>query len=247
MSKSSTYALNLTYLLQMPAQGLPTAARRAGQGAAEVHARGRVREGPRDERTSAWRPPASDSPAASAATKRTRRRSCSRSRPERRRASLPTLALTHLWRNAAGLTWQPLGMLNLSGDLTSTRDLRVYPDSTTLGRLAYAERRFLLGIPVGVERDRSLVTALALTPGLASWLRPRFLFNQQLRASRTLYEPGAGAGRRRQRRLHPAADPQQRADQRARRVDRFRARPAAPGGRQQRARQGAWRACGRST
>ena len=39
----------------------------------------------------------------------------------------PTLALNHLWRNAAGLTWQPLGMLNLSGDLASTRDLRVYP------------------------------------------------------------------------------------------------------------------------
>ena len=68
---------------------------------------------------------------------------------------LPTLALTHLWRNGAGLTWQPLGMLNLSGDLVSTRDLRIYPDSSPLGRLAYSERRFLLGIPVGVERDRT--------------------------------------------------------------------------------------------
>jgi len=98
----------------------------------------------------------------------------------------PTIALTHLWRNSAGLTWQPLGMLNLSGDLTSTRDLRVYPDSTTLGRLAYNERRFLLGVPVGVERDRALVTALALTPGLASWLRPRFLSSSSFLLSRTL-------------------------------------------------------------
>jgi hypothetical protein len=98
----------------------------------------------------------------------------------------PTLALTHLWRNAAGLTWQPLGMLTLSGDLTSTRDLRVYPDSAPIGRLAYAERRFFLGIPVGVERDRSLTTTLALTPVFTSWLRPRFLGSSNFVLSRTL-------------------------------------------------------------
>ncbi len=98
----------------------------------------------------------------------------------------PTLALSHLWRNSAGLNWQPLGMLNLTGDLSSTRDLRVYPDSTPIGRLAYSERRFFLGIPVGVERDRSLVTAISLTPGLASWLRPRFLSSSSFILSRTL-------------------------------------------------------------
>jgi hypothetical protein len=98
----------------------------------------------------------------------------------------PTLALNHLWRNSAGLTWQPLGMLNLSADLTSTRDLRVYPDSSPVGRLAYAERRFLLGMPVGVERDRSLVSAIALTPTLASWFRPRFLSSSNFVLSRTL-------------------------------------------------------------
>ena len=98
----------------------------------------------------------------------------------------PTLALTHLWRNTGGLTWQPLGMLTLSSDLTSTRDLRVYPDSAPIGRLAYAERRFFLGIPVGVERDRSLTTTLALTPALTSWLRPRFLTSSNFVLSRTL-------------------------------------------------------------
>jgi hypothetical protein len=78
-------------------------------------------------------------------------------------------------------------MLNLSGDLTSTRDLRVYPDSTTIGRLAYSERRFLAGIPVGVERDRSVVSALALTPVLASWLRPRFISTSNFVLSRSLF------------------------------------------------------------
>jgi len=98
----------------------------------------------------------------------------------------PTLSLTHLWRNSGGLTWQPLGMLSFTGDLTSTRDLRVYPDSTSLGRLAYAERRFLLGVPVGVERDRTLTTGLALTPRLSSWLRPRFTTSSNFLLSRTL-------------------------------------------------------------
>ena len=98
----------------------------------------------------------------------------------------PTLSLTHLWRNSGGLTWQPLGMLALSGDLTSTRDLRVYPDSTSIGRLAYQERRFMLGVPVGVERDRTLTTSLVLTPRLTSWLRPRFSTSSSFLLSRTL-------------------------------------------------------------
>jgi hypothetical protein len=98
----------------------------------------------------------------------------------------PALSLNHLWRNAGGLTWQPLGMLALNGDVASTRDLRVYPDSTSLGRLAYQERRFLLGVPVGVERDRSLTTTLTLTPRLTSWLRPRFNTTSNFVLSRTL-------------------------------------------------------------
>jgi hypothetical protein len=99
---------------------------------------------------------------------------------------IPTLSLNHLWRNSAGLTWQPLGMLTLNGDLTSTRDLRVYPDSTPIGRLAYTERRFLLGVPVGVERDRTFITSLRLTPRLSSWLRPRFTTGSSFLLSRTL-------------------------------------------------------------
>jgi len=39
---------------------------------------------------------------------------------------------------------------------------------------------------VGVERDRALVTALALTPALSSWLRPRFLSTSSFVLSRTL-------------------------------------------------------------
>ena len=83
-------------------------------------------------------------------------------------------ALQRLWRNSAGMTWQPLGMLTLNGDLSSTRDLQNYPDSTPIGRLAAQSRQSFLGIDAGVERDRTISTSLALTPHISSWLRPRF-------------------------------------------------------------------------
>ena len=99
-------------------------------------------------------------------------------------------------------------MLALTGDLTSTRDLRVYPDSTSIGRLAYQERRFLLGVPVGVERDRTVTTSLALTPRLSSWLRPRYTTSSNFLLSRTLDSGTAGAGGRGQWCIHPAPDAQ---------------------------------------
>ena len=84
---------------------------------------------------------------------------------------VPTLALQHLWRNSASITWQPLGMLVLGADYTQVHDLRDYGDTTELGRLATAERQQLLGVDVGVERDRNISTLFALSPRIASWLR----------------------------------------------------------------------------
>jgi hypothetical protein len=98
----------------------------------------------------------------------------------------PSLSLQHLWRNSGGLTWQPLGMLTLSTDLVSTRDLRVYSDSSSVGRLAYQERQFFLGLPVGVERDRSLNSSVTLAPKISSWLRPRYVRTSNFVLSRTL-------------------------------------------------------------
>jgi hypothetical protein len=86
----------------------------------------------------------------------------------------PAVSLTHLWRNNAGLTWQPIGLLTFSTDLSSTRDLRDYEDTTSIGRLTDASRKEFLGIDVGVERDRNLATAINITPRLTSWLRGRF-------------------------------------------------------------------------
>jgi len=89
-------------------------------------------------------------------------------------AVAPALALNYVWRNSAGLTWQPLGMMTFTADVASSRDLRQYGDSTPQARLATAERQDLLGIDVGVERDRTSATTLLIAPRIASWFRPRF-------------------------------------------------------------------------
>ena len=98
----------------------------------------------------------------------------------------PAVSLTNLWRNAGGLTWQPIGLLLVSGDLSSTRDLRNYDDTTSIGRLADASRQTLLGMDVGVERDRTLTTAINITPRLTSWLRVRYLTASSFVLSRSL-------------------------------------------------------------
>lgn len=99
---------------------------------------------------------------------------------------LPTASLNQLWRNSAGLSWQPLGMVTLGADLTSNRDLRHYSDSTEIGRLAALSRRTFLGMDAGVERDRQLSTSLTLTPVISSWLRPRFVHRSGFTLSRYL-------------------------------------------------------------
>ncbi len=99
---------------------------------------------------------------------------------------IPTENLTHLWRNSAAMSWRPLGMLSLGTNWQSTRDLRRYPDSTTLGRLVGQSRQTFLGLDAGVERDRSITSVVALTPQLASWLRPRATTTSNFALSRSL-------------------------------------------------------------
>ncbi|MGD9524304.1 MAG: hypothetical protein AB7N73_12585 [Gemmatimonadales bacterium] len=99
---------------------------------------------------------------------------------------IPQRSIQHLWTNSAVTSWQPLGMLTVGGTWSSTRDLREYDDSTTLGRLTGQSRRTFAGIDVGVERDRQVGTSFALTPTLSSWLRPRFTSGSNFVLSRNL-------------------------------------------------------------
>ncbi len=98
----------------------------------------------------------------------------------------PVTAEQFLWRNNAGYSWQPIGMLRLRTDWLSTRDLRTYPDSTTLGRLVNASRHSMFGTNVGVERDRSLSNTVNLTPRISSWLHPSVLVGTSFILSRSL-------------------------------------------------------------
>ncbi len=84
----------------------------------------------------------------------------------------PNTSLQHLWRNQASMSWNPVAMVNGSIGWQSTRDLREYPDSTPIGRLAGASRRSAAGIDVGVERDRTVSSSITLTPKLTAWFRP---------------------------------------------------------------------------
>ncbi len=81
--------------------------------------------------------------------------------------------LTHVWRNVAGVEFRPFQAMNARWDFTSTRDLRQYGDSSPSAIVASAERSTLLGMDVGLERERQMNAAIGFTPTIAFWLRPR--------------------------------------------------------------------------
>jgi hypothetical protein len=87
----------------------------------------------------------------------------------------PSISTTRVWRNTGRVDLRPLTGLQMSLEAASVRDLRDYGDSTTMGRLLQQERATFLGMDVGVETQRSLVSSLNLTPRVSAWLRPRFL------------------------------------------------------------------------
>ncbi|MDQ8153432.1 MAG: cell surface protein SprA [Gemmatimonadota bacterium] len=80
---------------------------------------------------------------------------------------------THVWRNVAGVELRPFDALNARWDFTSTRDLRQYGDSSPTAIVATSERSRLLGMDVGLERERQMNAALGFTPTVAFWMRPR--------------------------------------------------------------------------
>ncbi|MDH3497735.1 MAG: cell surface protein SprA [Gemmatimonadota bacterium] len=99
-------------------------------------------------------------------------------------ALLPSRGITHTLRSDGGLDLRPFPTLSLRTDISSTRDLQDYGDTTAIGRLLQRERRDLLGAGVGFERQRIITTALNVSPAIASWLRPRFLLTTRFTFNR---------------------------------------------------------------
>jgi len=112
----------------------------------------------------------------------------------------PTVSRTRLWRNSASIDLLPLTGVSMRVDVASTRDLRDYGDSTTIGRLIQQGRSSLLGQDVGIETQRTLGTFVNVTPRLGTWIRPRasltssFSFTRDPNARQPVREIGDTAG-----------------------------------------------------
>ena len=112
----------------------------------------------------------------------------------------PARSNTKYWVNNGGLDLLPLTGVQMHVDLASTRDLRDYGDSTTLGRVMRGERRSLLGQDVGIEVQHAMVTLVSITPRAGPWLRPRlslassFSLTRDPNAPRAVRDQGDTAG-----------------------------------------------------
>ena len=112
----------------------------------------------------------------------------------------PTVSRARLWRNSGSIALLPVGGVQMSVDVASTRDLRDYGDSTTIGRLIRQGRASLLGQDIGVETQRTLGTFVNVTPRIGSWIRPRasltssFSFTRDPNARQPVREVGDTAG-----------------------------------------------------
>ena len=87
-------------------------------------------------------------------------------------------SLNHVWRNNAGLELRPFSAMAATLNVNSLRDLRRYGDEIAQDTLnpavpAAAERERLMGIDVGLERERTMNAGLSFQPVVASWLKPR--------------------------------------------------------------------------
>lgn len=85
-------------------------------------------------------------------------------------------SINHTLRSDLGIDLRPFRSLTMRVDLTSTRNLQDYGDSTTIGRLLRRQRRSFIGQDVGFEQLRTFATALNVSPVIASWLAPRLTF-----------------------------------------------------------------------
>jgi hypothetical protein len=95
----------------------------------------------------------------------------------------PVNGLTSVLRNVALLEMRPIPAITARWNVTSVRDLRDYGDSIPLGgtlnvgQVARGERDQLLGVDLGLERERQMNMVLNFSPAVSTWFRPRFDFN----------------------------------------------------------------------
>ncbi|MEO7996395.1 MAG: cell surface protein SprA [Gemmatimonadaceae bacterium] len=90
---------------------------------------------------------------------------------------------SHLWQNSSTLEFRPLNAILASFSARQTLDLRNYgnfsatADSANRAAAAQAEHISLFGQDLGLERERTFVTALDFRPGITNWFQPGFRFS----------------------------------------------------------------------
>ena len=88
----------------------------------------------------------------------------------------PLRGINATLRTDAGIDFRPFPTMSLRGDYSATRDLQDYGDTSTVGRLLKVASARFLGWNVGFLRAKTLGIGLNVSPALASWFRPRFVF-----------------------------------------------------------------------
>jgi hypothetical protein len=78
-----------------------------------------------------------------------------------------------LWRSSSTVEWQPLPRVTARWDAVSAHDFRAYDGNSLAAAAARRERGSLLGVDVGLERERTMNASLIIEPPAAGWLRPR--------------------------------------------------------------------------
>ncbi|MGQ0766502.1 MAG: T9SS outer membrane translocon Sov/SprA [Gemmatimonadota bacterium] len=78
-----------------------------------------------------------------------------------------------LWRSSTTVEWLLLPQVTARWDVTTAQDLRSYDGNTILDLAARRSRGSLLGLDVGVERERTMNAAIVVRPPGTGWLRPR--------------------------------------------------------------------------
>src|SRR3989441_4910731 len=112
----------------------------------------------------------------------------------------PAVSQTRAWQNSGGVQLTPVTGMQFGVDAVSTRDLRDYGDSTTMGRLIRQQHASLFGNDVGLETQRLVTTSLSLTPRVSTWIRPRasvgssFAFTRDPNARQPVRAEGDTAG-----------------------------------------------------
>jgi hypothetical protein len=93
------------------------------------------------------------------------------------------------FRNQLNVELRPLRSASFGVDYVSTRDLKDYGDTTTIGVLTRQSGKRFSGLNLGFERDRTVGTRFTWSPNLFSWLRPRLSSSSSFTMTR---DPNSG-------------------------------------------------------